>query len=118
MPDAAGEAPERTIAISANAARRVKQIKESEGDDGLLLRVAVDGGGCSGFQYGFSLDDSVHKDDRVFEENGVRVVIDEASLDLLAGSQVDFVEELGGSFFSMKNPNAASTCGCGNSFAI
>ncbi len=118
MPDAAGEALERTITISVNAARRVKQIKESEGNDGLLLRIAVDGGGCSGFQYGFSLDESVNDDDRVFEENGVRVVIDEASLDLLAGSQVDFVEELGGSFFSMKNPNAASTCGCGNSFAI
>jgi iron-sulfur cluster insertion protein len=117
MPDGATQS-ERTITISPSAVRRIEEIRKMEGNESLLLRVAVGGGGCSGFQYGFSLDDNVADDDRVFETDGVKVVVDETSLDLLAGSEVDFVEELGGSFFSMKNPNAASTCGCGSSFAI
>lgn len=117
MPDSATPS-DRAITISPTAVRRIEEIRKLEGNESLLLRVAVGGGGCSGFQYGFSLDETISDDDQVFEAAGVKVVVDETSLDLLAGSEVDFVEELGGSFFSMRNPNAASTCGCGSSFAI
>jgi iron-sulfur cluster insertion protein len=117
MPDDATQI-ERAITISESAVRRIEEIRTAEGNELLLLRVAVDGGGCSGFQYGFSLDEAVGDEDKIFEAGSVKVVVDETSLDLLAGSEVDFVEELGGSFFSMRNPNAASTCGCGSSFAI
>jgi iron-sulfur cluster insertion protein len=82
------------------------------------LRIAVSGGGCSGFQYGFTFDEEKNEDDVVFERDGVVVVVDEVSLDLLAGAEVDFVEDLMGASFQIKNPNAASSCGCGNSFSI
>ncbi len=110
---------ERTaISLSANAARRIAWMVEREAEDGLMLRVAVSGGGCSGFQYGFTFDDTVNADDRTFERDGVTAVIDEASLELLAGSEVDYVEDLVGASFQIKNPNAASSCGCGSSFSI
>ena len=118
MSEVLAEESGRVIHISAGAAKRIAEIKHGEGNDALLLRIVVDGGGCSGFQYGFKLDHTVGEDDRVFERDGVRVVLDQVSLDLLAGSEIEFVEELGGSFFSMKNPNATAVCGCGNSFAI
>ena len=109
----------KQIAISPSAARRIGALIAAEGgDEPLRLRVAVSGGGCSGFQYGFTLDDQQHDDDRVFEHDGVGVVIDEVSLDLLKGSQIDFVEDLLGSYFVVKNPNASSTCGCGSSFSV
>ena len=111
-------AAERRLSISPSAAERIAQLIEMEDNAALMLRVSVSGGGCSGFKYGFSLDDGTADDDRVFEGNGVKVVIDEASLELLAGSEVDFVEELGASYFAMKNPNAKSVCGCGTSFSI
>jgi iron-sulfur cluster insertion protein len=98
--------------------RAARQIVASEGNPELSLRIAVSGGGCSGFQYGFSLDDTVNDDDRVFSHLGVRVVIDEISLELLAGAEVDYVTEMIGSSFRIRNPNAASSCGCGSSFAI
>ncbi len=106
------------ITISNSAVQRVRALAKAEGGDGLMLRVAVGGGGCSGFQYSFSFDDAVGGDDLVFERDGVRVVIDEVSLEFLAGSEVDYVEELVGAYFSVRNPNAASTCGCGVSFAV
>lgn len=107
------------IAISTSAARRIGVLIAAEGgDEPLRLRVSVSGGGCSGFQYGFTLDDQQRDDDRVFERDGVGVVIDEVSLDLLKGSQIDFVEDLLGSYFVVKNPNASSTCGCGSSFSV
>ncbi len=119
------ETVERTaISLSANAAKRIawmiaQEAQEAqEAQDGLMLRVAVHGGGCSGFQYGFSFDDTVNPDDRTFERDGVTAVIDEASLELLAGSEVDYVEDLVGASFQIKNPNAASSCGCGSSFSI
>ena len=84
----------------------------------MMLRIAVSGGGCSGFQYGFDLDDSLADDDLTFKHGGVTVVIDETSLGLLEGSEVDFKTELGGSFFQITNPNATSSCGCGASFSI
>jgi iron-sulfur cluster insertion protein len=84
----------------------------------MLLRVTVSGGGCSGFQYGFSLDDERRDDDRLFERDGVGVVVDEVSLDLLRGAELDYVQDLIGAYFSIKNPNASSTCGCGSSFSV
>lgn len=116
MPD--GGIADPRIAISERAARQVKRLMEREGAEGQMLRVSVSGGGCSGFQYGFDFDDTINDDDRVFERDGVSVVIDEMSLDLLAGSEVDFVEDLAGAAFRIENPNATSSCGCGSSFAI
>ncbi|MFQ5775188.1 MAG: iron-sulfur cluster insertion protein ErpA [Kiloniellaceae bacterium] len=109
---------ERTITLSERAAQRVASLLEQENRPGLMLRVSVSGGGCSGFQYGFSFDDTVNPDDRTFEHGGVVAVIDEMSLELLAGSQIDYVEELVGSSFRINNPNAASSCGCGASFSL
>lgn len=106
------------FSLSESAAKRVAWLIEQEGQKGLMLRVSVSGGGCSGFQYGFSFDDTVNADDRTFERDGVTAVVDETSLELLAGAQVDFVEDLGGSAFQIKNPNATSSCGCGSSFAV
>ncbi len=106
------------LSLSARAAERVAWMLTQEDQPGLMLRVAVSGGGCSGFQYGFSLDDTVNSDDRTFEREGVVAVIDEASLDLLAGAEIDYVEELVGASFQVKNPNATSSCGCGASFSI
>ena len=109
---------ERRITISDSAARRIAALKTQEAAEGAFLRIAVSGGGCSGFQYGLSFDEERNPDDVVFEHGGVRVVVDEVSLDLLNGSEVDFVEDLMGASFQIKNPNAASSCGCGNSFSV
>lgn len=106
------------IGLTERAAHRIAALKTNEGNDRLRLRVTVSGGGCSGFQYGFSLDDQEADDDVVFERNGVQAVIDEVSLGLLEGAEVDYVEDLVGSYFAITNPNAASTCGCGSSFSI
>lgn len=110
--------PAPAVTISDSAARRVRALAEAEGAAGLMLRVAVGGGGCSGFQYAFSFDDSAAAEDMVFQRDGVKVVIDETSLEFLGGSEIDYVEELVGSYFTVRNPNAASTCGCGVSFAV
>ncbi|HEY1719652.1 MAG TPA: iron-sulfur cluster insertion protein ErpA [Magnetospirillaceae bacterium] len=117
MPDDVHIVP-REVHLSESAARRIEQLKASEGNTALMLRLAVSGGGCSGFSYGFSLDGQRRDDDHLFEDFGVTLVIDETSLDLLAGSMVDYVDELAGSSFTVKNPNASSTCGCGSSFAV
>ena len=108
----------RQVALTASAARQVAALRKTQGDEGLMLRVAVSGGGCSGFQYGFSFDDTRREDDHVFERDGVAVLIDDVSLDLLDGSEIDFVDELIGALFQVRNPNAASSCGCGTSFSI
>jgi iron-sulfur cluster insertion protein len=107
-----------SISISENAAKRIAALVTAEEKDGMRLRVSVSGGGCSGFQYGFSLDDQKKDDDLLFEKSSIEVVIDEMSLEYLKGSELDYVEDLIGSYFAMKNPNASSTCGCGSSFAI
>jgi iron-sulfur cluster insertion protein len=83
-----------------------------------MLRLAVQGGGCSGFAYGFSFDDEKRADDVAIEGHGVTVLIDEVSLEYLSGSEIDYVEELVGAAFTVRNPNAASSCGCGNSFSL
>lgn len=108
----------RTLTMSDTAVRRVAKLIEAEAKPGLMLRVAVSGGGCSGFQYGFSFDDTVRGDDLTFERDGVTVVVDDVSLDLLQGAEIDYVEELIGASFQIRNPNASSSCGCGSSFAI
>jgi iron-sulfur cluster insertion protein len=108
----------RSVELSENAARRIAVLIGAEGNPRLMLRVAVSGGGCSGFQYGFSLDDRVGEDDHVFERDGVAAVIDDVSLDLLQGAEIDYVEDLIGAYFAVRNPNASSTCGCGSSFSI
>jgi iron-sulfur cluster insertion protein len=109
---------ERAVRLSERAAKRVAALAAAEGNAAVMLRLSVSGGGCSGFQYGFTLDDSRQEDDLTFQRDGVTLVVDSVSLDLLGGAEVDFVEDLSGSYFQVRNPNAKSSCGCGNSFAI
>jgi iron-sulfur cluster insertion protein len=106
------------VTISPSAAARIKALMDMEKDPKLMLRVSVSGGGCSGFSYGFDLSKDVAEDDHLFQEHGVGVVIDEASLDLLRGSVIDYTEDLMAAAFVVKNPNATSTCGCGTSFSM
>ena len=104
-----------SFSVSERAAHRIAEIV---GGAGTPLRVAVLAGGCSGFQYKFALDPAVQPDDVVLEQAGARVLVDPASLDLLAGAQLDFTDELMASHFTVRNPNATSSCGCGTSFSI
>lgn len=106
-----------TLTLSQAAAKRVGLIAKKQGAPA-ILRLSVEGGGCSGFQYKFGLEDAPADDDLVSETDGVRLVVDPVSLDLLDGSVVDYVESLGGAAFKVENPNAASGCGCGTSFGI
>ena len=105
------------IALTASAAARVAAIAAKQGKPA-ILRLAVDGGGCSGFQYRFGFADAPEADDMVAETDGVRLVVDAISLDLVRGCSVDYVESLGGAAFRVNNPIAASGCGCGSSFAV
>jgi iron-sulfur cluster insertion protein len=115
----APETPESArFGITASAAKRVAVLAAAEGNEALMLRITVSGGGCAGFQYGFDFDAEAAADDHVFERDGIKVVIDETSLELLAGGAVDFKEDLLGSYFTIENPNATSSCGCGTSFSI
>ncbi|MGA8380336.1 MAG: iron-sulfur cluster insertion protein ErpA [Stellaceae bacterium] len=109
---------ERRVIVTESAARRIALLRDQEQAQNAFLRIAVSGGGCSGFQYGFTFDDQRNDDDVVFERDGVAIVVDGVSLDLLGGAEVDFVEDLMGASFQIRNPNAASSCGCGNSFSI
>jgi iron-sulfur cluster insertion protein len=106
------------VALTESAARRIQALAAAEGNPELMLRLAVSGGGCSGFQYGFSFDDALSGDDHVFEQSGSKLLVDDVSLDLLSGATVDWVEDLMGSYFKIANPNASSACGCGSSFAV
>ena len=108
---------EAKVDITESAARRLATLIAAEPGDGLMFRVAVTGGGCSGFQYNFSFDDTRQEDDLVFGRDGVTVLIDAVSLDLLKGAEIDFSKELSGAAFKVNNPNAASSCGCGKSFS-
>jgi iron-sulfur cluster assembly accessory protein len=105
------------IQLLPGAAKRVSQIAEKLGK-AAMLRLSVEGGGCSGFQYRFGLAESIEDDDKIAECDGVKLVVDEISLDLVRGSAVDYVENLGGASFQVTNPNAASGCGCGSSFSV
>lgn len=109
---------EAPFKISQSAASRIAEIVRADGKPGLKLRVAVSGGGCSGFQYGFTLDDVRNPDDILVEENGVGVVVDRISLEYVKNAEIDFVRDLSGAFFQVRNPNATSSCGCGNSFTV
>lgn len=111
-------AEQPAVAMTAAAAARVKALATSEGNPDLMLRLAVSGGGCSGFSYGFSLDAATAADDRIYDSHGAKLVIDETSLELLKGGEIDYVEDLLASSFRVTNPNAKSTCGCGTSFSI
>lgn len=108
---------EQTVTVSARAARRIAEILKSEPQPS-MLRVAVTGGGCSGFQYNFALDDVKAEDDLVLERDGAVVLIDSMSLDFLRGAEIDFVDDLIGASFKINNPNAQSSCGCGTSFSM
>jgi iron-sulfur cluster insertion protein len=116
MSETATAAP--SVSLTDSAAQRIAWLMAQEEHKGLMLRISVSGGGCSGFQYGFAFDDTVGPDDRLFERDGAKVVIDDTSLELLAGAQIDYVEDLVGASFQIRNPNAKSSCGCGNSFAV
>ena len=105
------------IQLTENAAARVAAIAGKQGKPA-ILRLAVEGGGCAGFQYRFGLADAVEGDDVVVEREGVRLVVDSMSLDLIRGSAVDYVENMGGAMFRVTNPQAASGCGCGSSFSV
>ncbi|MDO3383425.1 iron-sulfur cluster insertion protein ErpA [Gilvimarinus algae] len=104
--------------VSPGAVAKVKSLVEEEGNPDLKLRVYVTGGGCSGFQYGFTFDELTAEDDTVVEKDGVKVVVDALSFPYLAGANVDYSEGLQGSRFTVTNPNAATTCGCGSSFSV
>ena len=107
----------RHLILSASAARRIRALNTQAGTDE-MFRITVNGGGCSGFQYEFKMDGQLNDDDLTFERDGSILVTDETSLDLIAGAEVDFVDDLMGAYFQVKNPNATSSCGCGTSFAI
>jgi iron-sulfur cluster insertion protein len=106
-----------TVAVSEAAAKRIATLTAAEGPT-IMFRIAVNGGGCSGYQYDFTFDDTKTGDDILIEQNGARVLIDQVSLEFLSGSTVDFIEGLMGAHFEIKNPNAKSSCGCGTSFSV
>ena len=108
---------ETTFSVSESAAKRIAFLASKEAKP-VMMRVAVLGGGCSGFQYNFSFEDQRNDDDLVIERSGAAVLVDSTSLKLLKGSELDYVEEMVGSSFQVKNPNATSSCGCGNSFSV
>jgi iron-sulfur cluster assembly accessory protein len=105
------------VTVSSRAAKRIATILANEGQ-GAMLRLAVTGGGCSGFQYNFALDETRMDDDLFIEESGARILIDPVSLDFLAGAEIDFTDDLIGQAFKVNNPNATSSCGCGTSFSV
>ena len=106
------------LIFTESAASKVKQLIDEEGNPSLKLRVFVQGGGCSGFQYGFTFDEETNDDDTVMEKNGVQLLIDAMSYQYLVGAEIDYKDDLEGSQFVIKNPNATTTCGCGSSFSV
>ncbi|MEM2096316.1 MAG: iron-sulfur cluster insertion protein ErpA [Candidatus Caldarchaeum sp.] len=107
-----------SLKITERAANKIAQLIAEEKNDKLALRIYITGGGCSGYRYGMALDENVYDDDVVVEAYGVRVVVDSFSAPFLEGSEIDYVEDVMGSGFSINNPNVASTCGCGHSFSV
>ncbi len=107
-----------TVTLTDGLVKRIRVLQAQDGKPNLKLRVMVDGGGCQGFEYKFSLTDEVTSDDEVFEKDGVAVVIDEISLPYMRDAQIDYVDDLVGAHFAITNPNAVSTCGCGTSFSV
>lgn len=117
MSEAVSFSPE-PVSVTDQAVAKVRSLLEDEGNPLLKLRVFVTGGGCSGFQYGFTFDELVAEDDAVIEKGGIQVLVDAMSYPYLVGARVDYEEGLSGSRFVVQNPNASSTCGCGSSFSI
>ncbi|MGI4812956.1 MAG: iron-sulfur cluster insertion protein ErpA [Janthinobacterium lividum] len=116
MPVTTGEMS--PLVFTDSAADKVKQLIEEEGNAELKLRVFVQGGGCSGFQYGFTFDEAVNEDDTIMNKNGVQLLIDSMSYQYLVGAEIDYKDDLSGAQFVIKNPNATTTCGCGSSFSV
>ena len=112
------QAPPTPILFTDSAAAKVKDLLIEEGNANLKLRVFVQGGGCSGFQYGFTFDDDVNEDDTTLEKNGVSLLVDPMSFQYLVGAEIDYKEDIEGSQFVIRNPNATTTCGCGSSFSV
>ncbi|WP_420885652.1 iron-sulfur cluster insertion protein ErpA [Candidatus Vallotia lariciata] len=106
------------LVFTDTAANQVKKLIDAEGNPELKLRVFIRGGGCSGFQYGFTFDEEINEDDTVINKNGVQLLIDSMSYQYLLGAEIDYKDDLSGAQFIIKNPNAATTCGCGSSFSI
>lgn len=106
------------LIFTQGAANKVKSLVDEEGNPRLKLRVFVTGGGCSGFQYGFTFDEVTNEDDMVMQKNGVTLLIDPMSMQYMMGAEIDYTEGLEGAQFVIKNPNAVSTCGCGSSFSV
>jgi iron-sulfur cluster insertion protein len=117
MAETAEVLPEPLV-FTAAAAAKVRELVEEERNDALMLRVFISGGGCSGFQYGFTFDENQSDGDTVVEKNGVRLLIDPMSIQYLMGAEIDYTEGLEGAQFVIRNPNAATTCGCGSSFSV
>ena len=114
----AAEAMPAPLVFTDSAAAKVKDLVDEEGNPDLKLRVFVQGGGCSGFQYGFTFDEVVNEDDTQMSKNGVTLLIDAMSLQYLMGAEIDYKEDLQGAQFVIRNPNATTTCGCGSSFSV
>jgi iron-sulfur cluster insertion protein len=112
------QVPPEPFIFTDAAADKVKQLIEEEGNPELKLRVFVQGGGCAGFQYGFTFDETVNEDDTVMDRHGVQLLIDAMSYQYLVGAEIDYKEDLNGAQFVIKNPNATTTCGCGSSFSV
>jgi len=105
-----------SVSLTENAAEKIQSLLAQEDNPDLKLRVFVSGGGCSGFEYGFTFDDETKDNDTVVENHGVKLLVDQMSMDLLKGAEIDYKTSVQGESFVIKNPNAASTCGCGKSF--
>ena len=106
------------LKISPDAVTRVRQLLASKDNPDVMLRVYIQGGGCSGFQYGFQFDEDAQEDDISIEQDGIRILVDMLSLQYLGGAEIDYKDDIMGSRFLVKNPNASTTCGCGSSFSI
>ena len=113
------EPPQRpTLTFTDSAAAKVKTLIEEEGNDALKLRIFISGGGCSGFSYGFTFDETINEGDTVIENCGVSLLVDPMSFQYLIGAEIDYSEGIEGAQFVIRNPNAATTCGCGSSFSV
>jgi len=112
------DAPAPSLVFSDSAARKVKTLIEEEANEALKLRVFISGGGCSGFQYGFTFDEEVNDGDAQIENDGVTLLVDPMSFQYLVGAEIDYNEGIEGAHFVIRNPNATTTCGCGSSFSV
>ena len=118
MIEATQYTPGQKLVFTNAAAEKVKELIEEEENDQLMLRVFISGGGCSGFQYGFTFDDNAAEGDTIVENEGVKLLIDPMSVQYLTGAEIDYTEGLEGAQFVIRNPNAKTTCGCGSSFSV